>query len=280
MTIRRKTTVCGPKREYVEVEIFPFWEIPRQRKRKSRYKETSPVQKELNDKHAKKYFARLAECNFGKDDWFLTLTYDNEHHPELIEEAEHQWELFSRRVKRLAKKKGCKVRFLEVTEQSAKGRFHHHVLVGQDCGLSREELMSCWHNGWCDCKEVWEDREKNVARLAKYMTKTMSGTRRWKSSRGLKKPQVFVNDNAVSNKQYRELSLFRENSVECRKKWEELYPGYEVIDYENFVNAEYGGCYIRVELRRVETPPSLRDTSPNWEAKRKGGRRCSVQRTL
>ena len=59
-----------------------------------------------------------------------------------------------------------------------------------------------------------------------------------------------MNDSAVSGKRYNELSLFRELSVQCKERWEKLYPGYEVIGYENFLNVEYGGSYIRVELRR------------------------------
>lgn len=250
MTIRRKTTVCGEKRAYMWVELFPVRDLPARRPRRKRYKESTPVQRELNDRHAKNYFKRLAESNFSRDDCFLTLTYDEGHMPDTVEEAEHCYDLFIRRVKRLAKKKGGKVKSLAVLERSPKGRHHHHVLVGKDCGLDREELEQCWRCGWCECKPVWENRERNVARLAKYMTKNMAGTRRWKSSRGLKKPQVYISDTAVSNKRYRELSLFRESGVECRRRWQQMYPGYEMIGYENYLNPEDGLNYIRVELRR------------------------------
>ena len=139
---------------------------------------------------------------------------------------------------------------MKVAEKNNKGRYHHHALINKECGLSREEIENCWKGGWCECKPVWENRERNIARLSKYMTKNMTGTRRWKSSRGLKKPKVYINDNAVSGKRFRELSLFKEISAGCRERWEKLYPGYEIIEYENYTNPEYGGCYIRVELRR------------------------------
>ena len=257
--IRRKTTVCGRNKDYIEVEIFPFWDVPKVSRRK-RYRETTPQQKHLNDKRAKRFFVRLCECNFGRDDWFLTLTYEDDLGD--IKRAEQDVRNFVRRLKTRAKKAGGRVEFVNVIERSAKGRIHHHMLVKKSCNLSREEVESCWQLGWAECKPVFESRKRNLDRLAKYMTKNMQGTRRWTGSRGLARPMVYVSDTAISRKRYQELSLFHEDCVEVREVFQRQYPGYEVVEFENVVNAEYGGNYISVKLRRVETPPSARRTPP------------------
>lgn len=250
MTIRRKTTVCGKGKEYLQVEIFPLGDVPRGGRRRKRYRETSPAQRGLNERRARDYFDKLAKCNFGRGDFFVTLTYGEEVLPGSVRDAEQDVRNYVRRLKTLAKKVRGRVEYLAVVEQGAKGGWHHHLLVKRGCGLTREELEGTWKKGWSDCKYVVDNREKNLERLTRYMTKGMNGTRRWMSSRGLVKPLVYISDTAISKKAYREMSLFRENGVEAREYFERRYAGYEVVEFVNEVNLEYGGCYIRVRMRK------------------------------
>lgn len=256
MTIRRKTTVCGRDELYKDIELFEV-PPPVKRVRRPRFRESLPKQKKLNDRHAKEMFARLVKTNFRKQDLFGTLTYEDATHPKTAEDVERDFRNFNRKLKRRLGK-GVKLKWVAVVEMSDKGRFHVHFLIKIVKGLTRELIEECWDKGWSEAKPVCENRERNVDRLAKYMTKNMSGTRRWMSSRGLERPKVSVSDGSVSRKKFHELSLFKEDGVQCREYWARMYQGYEVIGYENFTNPEYGTVYIRVKLRRLDNESERR----------------------
>ena len=63
--IREKTYYCqgisnSQKADYIEIDLFPFVELKYKPCRSGRQKETSPKQKNLNDKKARRYFRLLA----------------------------------------------------------------------------------------------------------------------------------------------------------------------------------------------------------------------------
>lgn len=230
-------------------------DIPKNKPRARRYKESTPIQKALNDKQAKKRFIQIMECNIRAKDYFVTLTYDPKHEPADISASEKNLRNYFRRLKNKTKSKDGKLIYIAVTEESSKGHIHHHVAIKSSCKLSRDEIEEAWHVknqslGLVNCISIKETEAKNVSTLAGYMTKNMKGTRRWMSSRNLKKPEVFISDSAISRRQYREISLFNENCVSIRERFNKQYPGYMVTDYENYFNPDNGQNYIRVKLRK------------------------------
>ena len=85
--IREKKIYCGDR--YMEVNIYPYTEFKKQKgKRSKKTKESIQVQKNLNDKNAKRKFVQLAETNFSEGDYVLHLTYNDENFPKSIEEME------------------------------------------------------------------------------------------------------------------------------------------------------------------------------------------------
>ena len=85
--IRQKVIHCGKqnrKTEYIEVDIFPYQETGR-RKRKRKETISPPKQQNLNDKNARRYLVQLIKSNFGNDDIHLVLTYRTDTEPKDIE---------------------------------------------------------------------------------------------------------------------------------------------------------------------------------------------------
>ena len=94
--IRQKIIHCGKqnrKTDYIEVDIFPYTETDRSR-RKRKEVLSPPKQQNLNDKNARRYFGQLVKSNFEQDDIHLLLSYDSKNMPGTIEEAEHQVQLY------------------------------------------------------------------------------------------------------------------------------------------------------------------------------------------
>ena len=109
--IREKTYYCqgvsgNKKADYIEIDLFPFVELQYKPSRGGRQKATTPKQKNLNDKKARRYFRLLAKSNFGSKDIHLTLSYDNDNLPGTPEEGEKRLRNYMRRLKRLYKANG------------------------------------------------------------------------------------------------------------------------------------------------------------------------------
>ena len=82
--IREKRIYCGE--EYLEVDIVAVTNMPEAGKGKKG--KSSQAQKNLNDKRSKRRFVQIANTNFGTNDFHISATYNNEHLPMSLEEAE------------------------------------------------------------------------------------------------------------------------------------------------------------------------------------------------
>ena len=65
MPIREKKFYCG---KYLDIEIYPITKQEQKQKRKKKEKESRKVQKNLNDKNAKKHLRRILNTNFTDED--------------------------------------------------------------------------------------------------------------------------------------------------------------------------------------------------------------------
>ena len=82
--IRCKTYTTG---NYMEKEMFNLSPYKKPFDRAKKMKESTPAQKNLNDKKSKRQFRRILHENFGKGDLALSLTFDEEHLPETEKDA-------------------------------------------------------------------------------------------------------------------------------------------------------------------------------------------------
>ncbi|MBQ8691262.1 MAG: hypothetical protein IJ516_05510 [Phascolarctobacterium sp.] len=271
--VRTKTYHCGgsqnKKAKYIEIDLFPMFDTDKKKGRSVKEKVTAPKQRELNDKRAKRYCMLLAKSNFDAGDYMLHPSYCEKYLPETIEEAEKEIKNFLRRVKRAAKKKGCELKYIYVTEQGAKkGRIHHHCIINASCGLTREEIENLWAKPYRKgmSKEELAMGYINVDRLQaskagidgaiKYMLKyerEIKGKRYFNASQNLRKPLESTSDEKTSKSKFAQMVLWPEDCEEMKKHFEKANPGYELVEVVKEYNDETKTYVIRAKMKLIAT---------------------------
>lgn len=139
--IRERVWVCG---DYVEADIYPVFQAPGQRRKKSR--PTRDIQARINQRDAERKFARIAHTNFTQEDLALDLTVRE---PMEAEEAVKKLRAYLRRIRRQYRKAGTELKYLYITERgAASGRVHFHLIINAG-PMSRDELEEAWGTGAC-----------------------------------------------------------------------------------------------------------------------------------
>lgn len=249
--MREKKVDCG---QYREADIIPRTETgdkAAKGKRGKRKKVTEPKQKDLNEKNAKRYLVQLGNGNFGAGDLHVSCTYDKDHLPGSIEEAE---KIVNNYLRRIAYRRGRlgldPLKYILVTEykfdkdgQMIK-RVHHHIIMNG--GLSRDDVELMWSNdrinwnkaaqdpeyragirqmGWVNADRI-QTNENGIEALCKYIVKDPQGKKRWSSSRNLVRPvELPPADYKYTKKQIEKLA----KSDDCGKEFfKKQFPGYEI----------------------------------------------------
>lgn len=236
-------------------DVFPSFrmkeDIPKTRK-----KESSQAQKQLNTKKSCQELINRVNANFGEGDFWITLDYDPEHLPESIEDAQRILGNYFRRVNRQLKKRNLeKLKYIYVTEYSdpvsgQQKRVHHHVIYS--CGLSRDEMEDMWKHGKRTKSErLHPDPDTWLTGLATYMCKgnyeRKSGQRRWNCSQGLKKPKRTLSYSRFRKTDVNEMA----RDKHCvKEKFEQSYPGYRLIDFRIYWNKINESWYVHAQMVR------------------------------
>lgn len=279
--IREKRIYCGE--EYLEVDIVPVTNMPEAGKGKKG--KSSQAQENLNDKRSKRRFVQVANTNFGTGDSHISATYNEEHLPITLEEAERNVHNYLDRVKRRMKRvTGQDLKYMLVTEYTPEEeegqqltlegmedkrtravRIHHHIIING--GLSRDDLEMMWsatrinwkkaqndpeyrksvdYLGFVNCDRL-QPNENGIEGLVNYINKRKKGCKKWSTSMNLKKPKEKKNDHKYSFRKLRELA----QTPEDKEVWRKRYPGYEPTKID-FQYNDYTGwsCYLRLRKRR------------------------------
>lgn len=258
--VREQRHVCGDN--YMEIDLYPISEREKGASLSAKRRQASSrIQQNLNARNARRYFIQLLNANFTESDIHWTGTYDDAHLPDSIEQADHDLELFLRRVRSQSRKRGLPApRFIAVTEWREEGdglpavRVHHHVVLS--CGLSRDELERLWYRGKdkerlgiTNADRLQFDRE-SLERLANYLTKYTNRKRRWRQSRGLEKPQrPRPNDGKYTRRQLER--LVTSGAVFDSEFWRRKYQGWEINDITPIQNDVTKEWSIYLKLRRM-----------------------------
>lgn len=248
--VREKKYICG--RYYMDVAIYNLPDSYKKRKyRNSKQTITSPHQRNLNDKRAKRYFRQLVHTNFAVSGYHLTLTYSDDNLPVDLDDAKRLTDNFIRRLRnRLKKTDNDSLKYIVVDERTEKGRIHHHIII--DCCLSRDEIEGCWRLGRANCDKL-QPNERGLAELCAYMQKSKEEKdvlnpkckRRWRASKNLKKPVETTNDNKYNKRKLAKFAIDFEN----KRLWEKQYPNWEVIEVIKEVS-EYLGESIYIKFKK------------------------------
>lgn len=258
--VREQRHVCGDN--YMEIDLYPISEREKGASLSAKRRQASSrIQQNLNARNARRYFIQLLNANFTESDIHWTGTYDDAHLPDSIEQADHDLELFLRRVRSQSRKRGLPApRFIAVTEWREEGdglpavRVHHHVVLS--CGLSRDELERLWYRGKdkerlgiTNADRLQFDRE-SLERLANYLTKYTNRKRRWRQSRGLEKPQrPRPNDGKYTRRQLER--LVTSGAVFDSEFWRRKFQGWEINDITPIQNDVTKEWSIYLKLRRT-----------------------------
>lgn len=244
---RTTTTEAG---RMIEVDIYPTFNVRHDMPRTKRGRESRPAQKNLNDKRARRYLNQLASANFGKGDLWGTFTYRAGEEPESIDEAEKKFGNFIRRINRRRKRAGKEnIKYIYVTEweDGEKGvRCHHHAILSGD--VDRDEIERLWYHGdRTETKRLAPDPDTHIAGLVHYITKDPKGKKRWKTSKGLKKPTITRSYSKFGKTKVRKMACdYTLLESELKKK----YKNARFVDAKVYQNEINGGFYIYARMVR------------------------------
>jgi hypothetical protein len=151
------------------------------------------------------------------------------------------------------------MKYIVVTEYRVKDdgkptRIHHHIIM--DGRLDREAIEDTWRMrrrkgekegrpmGTINVDRLQPD-EYGLEALSMYLTKGLTGHKRWHPSQNLKKPVVKKNDYKWSRKKLMKMA----DQTDCHELWEKLYPGYKVSKCSSTYGDELGWA-INIRMHR------------------------------
>ena len=241
--IRERVHVCG---EYMDTEIYPVFQAPGKRRKKCR--PTSEVQARINQRNAEKRIVRLVHANFTKRDLEVGLSFDDEHRPQSVQEAEKALAKFLRKLRSLYKGRGLELKYIRshAEEGDIGKRFHFHVFFSG--GADRDEIEELWGNGYANCRRLQFQKDGLVG-LARYTVKSKLAYRRYSCSRNLVRPVPAEFDGRMDRaEQQRRAEKIEDGTI--HQEMEAMYPGYELVEAEYSRNEVNGCIYIRIFMRR------------------------------
>jgi hypothetical protein len=154
---------------------------------------SSEAQQRMNLKYAYQKLELEIAANFGVNDLFVALTYDEAHLPASRKQAVARIQKFWRQLRNTRSAAGQELRYLYVTEgKHGDGRLHHHALINAT-GTDYDLIRSLWPDGQVEFRRIRIDREQNFESLARYLCKEQRerlGQRLWSGSRNLHKPET------------------------------------------------------------------------------------------
>ncbi len=233
---------CG---NFADVQIFPVYRKAKTRSKKS--KPSSETQKKLNDRNAAMRLMRLLQKNFSKEGGIaIHLTYRDEDMPTSDEDSKRLVQNYTRRIKRLYKKRGIEYKSVWWSHHGKKnGRIHHHMVLPG--GVDRTELEELWGKGYANSKAL-QFTNDGLAGLSYYMTKQQYDYRHYNASRNLYQPEMSENEYRISGKT---AGVIAEMSLDAKIKLKKLYPEYVVASVEANPTDTFG-TYVSIRLVKVE----------------------------
>lgn len=240
----------------LECEAFPIWNT-RAESRQARKHKSRQAQEKLNIENRKKLIARLTNANFTKSDLWVTVTYDKDHLPGSIDEANKILKNYLRRLRNMYKKAGLDFKYIYATHgtkapknEGGGIRWHHHIVMSG--GIDRDTIEQEWQcGGRTNARRLQPDKFE-LTGLAKYIGRgsVTEGKKRWGHSLNLLIPKPGrVADHKLSKRRVQKLAI---SDGEAKEIFEKLYPGYAYCDMELKYSKYVAGTYLYVRMRRRE----------------------------
>lgn len=137
-------------------------------------------------------------ANFSPGDWWVTLTYDDDHLPKSREESHKPFRKFMRLLRKYRTRNGEQLKYVyctQLTTSSGELRLHHHMVMRWEDDADRERIESLWEGGEVVYVRKLKDFDDILAK-AHYMCREprelgvyVPGEQMWTGSRGLIRPK-------------------------------------------------------------------------------------------
>ena len=285
--IRKVTRHCGKygvSSSFIQVSYFPHNNNRKIASRQRRHEVSTPKQKVLNNKRAKRFLEALIYTNFGIGDLRVDLTYSKNMS---IDEktAKREIQNYIRRINYRRKKLGLdNVKYIVVTEIGKKGKVHHHFIM--DAKMDRNIVEDLWGKGYANTRRLQPDENTELTELIKYFTKDFkvenetANRRKWDSSLNLIKPWETINDDPrqMSKKRINLMKKLPKDCEQMKEFIEKDNPGYELMSVERSVDDESGVwsffCRMRIIKKNdvdLSTELSTKENKPIGKPKCRNG---------
>lgn len=244
---RTKTIKSG---NVLECEIYPVWDTARSTERARKQKTTREAQKRLNYKNAVKNIVRLVNSNFTDEDIWGTFTYETTKLPKSVAEAEKTFANFLRRLRYHGKRLGfppLKYVFwteFEDDEKKGKKRVHHHIVTNFP---DRDLAERLWKGGARKQTRRLQADESGYEGMVRYCMKDPRGTKRYKTSKNLQKPQITVADYKFTR---RRVNRLVRGDSDPHGVFEQMYKGYCLTAFTHKTSEYVTGAYIYAKMAK------------------------------
>ena len=233
--------------EYMRAHIFPAHKVTVGRRK--RYQVSSESQQRHNEKMALHKLSYRVEANFTPNDYMITLTYDDDHLPDSPDAALKKFAAYVKRLKRDMVKAGTDpktLKYINITQQGNKGgRLHHHVCLSAP-GLSYQQIINRWGQGYINAKSL-QFNEEGVRGLSEYVLEGRATVKRWTCSLNLVEPQVKDHGpTAMSAKDVRYIAQHPEDKAYVEKR----FPGWKVSMIESDPSVDIRAMFVCVYFYR------------------------------
>lgn len=270
--------------EQLEVEIYPEFTRKREEEipEEGRRKKDRQAQRNLNEKNSRKQCERVINENFDDGDIWATFTYSAENAPASMKVAKANMQNYIRRLNYQRKKRGLpNARYVYVTEQGDKGRWHHHIVLDGDMDMDTVEGL--WILGKRNQVRRLEKDENGLVGMAKYVTKPKGKgkdaeegkyQKTWTPSKGLKKPKEDKNHYKTKQSHVDKMVNGTLPVQEHMDKWYAA-DGYEFCESEIRYNKWNGQYYIYARMRK---PKKGKGEKKREQAKKSSQNRKSARK--
>lgn len=140
----------------------------------------------------------LVCANFSPGDWWVTLTYDDEHLPGNREASHPYWRKFMRWYRKYRYDNKEQLLYVYCTQLTTRGggkRLHHHMILRHEDDTDEERIKSLWTFGkivYVRKLRDWNDildKVHYMCREPRELGVYIPGEQMWTASRGLVRPK-------------------------------------------------------------------------------------------
>lgn len=205
--------------------------------RRGKFRESSEVQKKLNDRKAREKLTWKIHANFTRDDYAVTLTYSDDCLPESEERFEKDVRNYIAKVKRIYKKANVELKYIVIKAYDDNGRHHLHLILSG--GVEREAVENAWEYGRRNSRRL-QFNACGVVDLSAYLSsQRRTGRRRWSCSKNLVEPVELTDTVHYSRRDLSEIAT----SANPHKIFADRYKGYWLSEFPDVESNAFNGYF-------------------------------------